>query len=57
MAAFSSTLNQQYTFQINRPNAAAFVKPGLGEAEVMEIKKAFDLFDTDQGESFISIAG
>lgn len=32
-------------------NAAAFVKPGLGEAEVMEIKKAFDLFDTDQGGS------
>ena len=30
-------------------NAAAFVKPGLSEEEVLEIKKAFDLFDTDQG--------
>ena len=32
-------------------NAAAFVKPGLSEDEVLEIKKAFDLFDTDQGGS------
>lgn len=32
-------------------NAAAFVKPGLSEEEVLEIKKAFDLFDTDQGGS------
>jgi Ca2+-binding EF-hand superfamily protein len=32
-------------------NAASFVKPGLSEDEVNEIKKAFDLFDTDQGGS------
>ncbi len=32
-------------------NAAQYVKPGLSEAEVEEIKAAFDLFDTDQGGS------
>ena len=32
-------------------NAAALTKPGLSEAEVNEIKHAFDLFDTDQGGS------
>ena len=32
-------------------NAAAYVRPGLSEAEVVEIKHAFDLFDTDQGGS------
>ena len=32
-------------------NAAAFVKPGVSESEVNEIKHAFDLFDTDQGGS------
>ena len=32
-------------------NAAAYVRPGLSEAEVSEIKHAFDLFDTDQGGS------
>jgi hypothetical protein len=32
-------------------NAASYVKPGLSQAEVEEIKAAFDLFDTDQGGS------
>ena len=32
-------------------NAADYVRPGLSEAEVAEIKHAFDLFDTDQGGS------
>lgn len=32
-------------------NAAAYVRPGVNEAEVAGIKAAFDLFDTDQGGS------
>jgi hypothetical protein len=32
-------------------NPANFVRPGLTEAEVVEMKAAFDLFDTDQGGS------
>lgn len=32
-------------------NAAHYVRPGLSEAEVIDIKNAFDLFDTDQGGS------
>ena len=32
-------------------NAADFVKPGLSEEEVNEIKHSFDLFDTDGGGS------
>ena len=30
---------------------ADYVRPGLSEEEVLEIKAAFDLFDTDQGGS------
>lgn len=33
----------------NEFNARAFERPGLTEEEVMEIKEAFDLFDTDGG--------
>lgn len=32
-------------------NAKAFERPGLTEEEVLEIKEAFDLFDTDGGGS------
>ena len=32
-------------------NAASYVKPGVSEADVAEIKHAFDLFDSDQGGS------
>lgn len=32
-------------------NAASYVRPGLSQAEVEEMKAAFDLFDTDQGGS------
>ena len=32
-------------------NAASYVKPGVTEADVNEIKHSFDLFDTDQGGS------
>lgn len=32
-------------------NASQYVRPGLSEAEVEEIKAAFDLFDSDQGGS------
>ncbi len=32
-------------------NAKAYERPGLTEEEVMEIKEAFDLFDTDGGGS------
>lgn len=32
-------------------NAASYVKPGVSEADVEEIKRSFDLFDTDQGGS------
>ena len=32
-------------------NASAYVRPGLSEDQVNEIKHAFDLFDTDQGGS------
>lgn len=32
-------------------NPAAYVRPGLSEADVVDIKAAFDLFDTDQGGS------
>lgn len=32
-------------------NHAHYVRPGLSEAEIIEIKNAFDLFDTDQGGS------
>ena len=32
-------------------NAADYVRPGLSEEEVNEIKHAFDLFDTDGGGS------
>ena len=35
----------------NEFNAKAFERPGLTEEEVMEIKEAFDLFDTDGGGS------
>ena len=31
--------------------ASDYVRPGLSEEEVLEIKAAFDLFDTDQGGS------
>ena len=30
-------------------NPSKFVRPGLNEDEVAEIKEAFDLFDTDGG--------
>ena len=30
-------------------DAADFVRPGLSEDEIMEIKEAFDLFDSDGG--------
>ena len=30
---------------------STYVRPGLTEADVIEIKAAFDLFDTDQGGS------
>ena len=30
-------------------NAKSYEKPGLTEEEVLEIKEAFDLFDTDGG--------
>jgi len=33
----------------NEFNAKAFERPGLTEEEVLEIKEAFDLFDTDGG--------
>ena len=32
-------------------NAANYAKNGISEAEVLEYKQAFDLFDTDQGGS------
>ena len=32
-------------------NAKQFERPGLTEEEVLEIKEAFDLFDTDGGGS------
>ena len=32
-------------------NAKAYERPGLTEEEVLEIKEAFDLFDTDGGGS------
>ena len=32
-------------------NAANYVRPGVSEAEIADIKVAFDLFDTDQGGS------
>ena len=32
-------------------NAADYAKNGVSEAEVLEYKQAFDLFDTDQGGS------
>lgn len=32
-------------------NPAHYVRPGLSEADVLEIKAGFDLFDTDQGGS------
>lgn len=35
----------------NQFNPKAFERPGLTEEEVMEIKQAFDLFDTDGGGS------
>lgn len=35
----------------NEFNPKAFERPGLTEEEVMEIKEAFDLFDTDGGGS------
>ena len=35
----------------NEFSAKAFERPGLTEEEVMEIKEAFDLFDTDGGGS------
>jgi centrin-1 len=31
-------------------NAKSYERPGLTEEEVIEIKEAFDLFDTDGGE-------
>ena len=30
-------------------NAKSYERPGLSEDEIMEIKEAFDLFDTDGG--------
>ncbi len=30
-------------------NAKMYERPGLSEDEIMEIKEAFDLFDTDGG--------
>ena len=35
----------------NEFNAKAYERPGLTEEEVLEIKEAFDLFDTDGGGS------
>lgn len=32
-------------------NPGHYVRPGLSEAEVLDIKAGFDLFDTDQGGS------
>ena len=32
-------------------DASEFARPGLSEDEVMEIKEAFDLFDSDGGGS------
>ena len=32
-------------------NAAQYLRPGLTEDEILEIKEAFDLFDTDGGGS------
>lgn len=32
-------------------NAASYVRPGVTESEIVDIKTAFDLFDTDQGGS------
>ena len=32
-------------------NPADYAKKGVSEAEVLEYKQAFDLFDTDQGGS------
>jgi Ca2+-binding EF-hand superfamily protein len=37
--------------QIKGFNPASYVKPGLSQAEVEEMKATFDLFDTDQGGS------
>jgi Ca2+-binding EF-hand superfamily protein len=39
------------THQIKGFNPASYVKPGLSQAEVEEMKASFDLFDTDQGGS------
>lgn len=39
------------TKKSNEFNPKAFERPGLTEEEVMEIKEAFDLFDTDGGGS------
>lgn len=35
----------------NEFNPKPYERPGLSEEEVMEIKEAFDLFDTDGGGS------
>lgn len=32
-------------------NAGNYVRPGVSEADILDIKAAFDLFDTDQGGS------
>ncbi len=32
-------------------NPGLYVRPGLSEQEIVDIKAAFDLFDTDQGGS------
>lgn len=32
-------------------NPANYVRPGVDEQEILNIKAAFDLFDTDQGGS------
>lgn len=32
-------------------NAENYVRPGLSVSDIEEIKKGFDLFDTDQGGS------
>ena len=32
-------------------HAANYVRPGVSEQEIVDIKTAFDLFDTDQGGS------
>lgn len=36
---------------VGKFNAAHYVRPGVSEADILGIKEAFDLFDTDLGGS------